>query len=97
MGFPGGPGGFPRGRAEACTCPVKDSLCILRGWGGLELGPPGALKLKGGQEVGGAGWGVVGQVSTSGTLEAQKEWKEFVLILSEWEGFLQGVEQGEVM
>ena len=32
-----------------------------------------------------------------GTLEAQKEWKEFVLILSEWEGFLQGVEQGEVM
>ena len=49
------------------------------------------------RQVGGAGWGVVGQVSTRGTLEAQKEWKEFVLILSEWEGFLQGVEQGEVM
>ena len=46
------------------------------------------------------GWGRVGwelgQVSMRGTLEAQKEWKEFALILSEWEGFLQGVEQGEV-
>lgn len=39
----------------------------------------------------------MGQVSTRGALEAQKEWTEFALILSEWEGFLQGVEQGEVM
>lgn len=56
MGFPGGLGGFPRGRAEACTCPVKDSLYI-GGVGGWNWGPPGALKLKGGPEV---GWGGVG-------------------------------------
>lgn len=41
------------------------------------------------------GWGRVGrglgQGEMRGTQGAQKEWEEFGLILSAWEGFLQGV------
>lgn len=53
------------------------------------------LSRKAAERWGGAGWGRVGrglgQVEMRGTQGAQKEWEEFGLILSAWEGFLQGV------
>ena len=73
------------------SAPGRNSLCV-----GLGAGDPLVLlSRKEAERWGGAGWSRVGrglgQVEMRGTLGAQKEWEEFGLILSEWEGFLQGV------